>query len=364
MKKKKFDLSSLMRSKITWAVIAEILILLVCLIVRPDFFKISYQPSTGMLYGSLIDIINRSAEITIIAVGMTLAIALGGTDLSVGALVAVSGAVALKLLRWNPSDPLYSTPGNYSVYPFIVVILVPLLICTLMGLFNGVMIAKIGMQPIIATLILMVAGRGIAQIITNGKQFTTLYEPFRFIGQGSLLWLPTPSIISVIVVAAVALFTRKTAFGTFVESVGINRSASRLSGINAKAVIMIVYALIGLLSGISGLIYSSRIMSNDSNNAGLNYEMDAILAVVIGGTNMSGGKFSLAGTVIGSISIRTIVTFVYYFGIVSEATMAFKALIIAVVIVLQSEPVREYFAKRTKTRNAAKAMAKGGAQNV
>ena len=238
MKKKKFDLSSLMRSKITWAVIAEILILLVCLIVRPEFFKISYQPSTGMLYGSLIDIINRSAEITIIAVGMTLAIALGGTDLSVGALVAVSGAVALKLLRWNPSDPLYSTPGNYSVTPFIVVILVPLLICTLMGLFNGVMIAKIGMQPIIATLILMVAGRGIAQIITNGKQFTTLYEPFRFIGQGSLLWLPTPIIISVVVVAAVALFTRKTAFGTFVESVGINRSASRLSGINAKAVIM------------------------------------------------------------------------------------------------------------------------------
>ena len=360
MKKKKFDLSSLMRSKITWAVIAEILILLVCLIVRPDFFKISYQPSTGMLYGSLIDIINRSAEITIIAVGMTLAIALGGTDLSVGALVAVSGAVALKLLRWNPSDPLYSTPGNYSVYPFIVVILVPLLICTLMGLFNGVMIAKIGMQPIIATLILMVAGRGIAQIITNGKQFTTLYEPFRFIGQGSLLWLPTPIIISVIVVAAVALFTRKTAFGTFVEAVGINRSASRLSGINAKAVIMIVYALIGLLSGISGLIYSSRIMSNDSNNAGLNYEMDAILAVVIGGTSMSGGKFSLAGTIIGSIIIRTIVTFVYYFGIVSEATMFFKAVIIAVIIVLQSEQVRNWFSKRSK----AKAMAKGGALNV
>ena len=364
MKKKRFDPSVLMRSKITWAVVAELLILLVCFIIRPDFFKISYQPSTGMLYGSLIDIINRSAEITIIAVGMTLAIALGGTDLSVGALVAVSGAVALKLLRWNPSDPLYSTPGNYSVYPFIVVILVPLLICTLMGLFNGVMIAKIGMQPIIATLILMVAGRGIAQIITNGKQFTTLYEPFRFIGQGSFLFLPMPIIISIVVVAAVALFTRKTAFGTFVESVGINRSASRLSGINAKAVIMIVYALIGLLSGISGLIYSSRIMSNDSNNAGLNYEMDAILAVVIGGTNMSGGKFSLAGTVIGSIIIRTIVTFVYYFGIVSEATMAFKALIIAVVIVLQSEPVREYFAKRTKSRNAAKAMAKGGAQNV
>ena len=360
MKKKKFDLSTLMRSKITWAVIAEVLILMVCLIVRPEFFKISYQPSTGMLYGSLIDIINRSAEITIIAMGMTLVIALGGTDLSVGALVAVSGAFALKFMRWDPTNPLYTTPGDYTVYPFVIVILVPLAVCLLMGLFNGFMVGQLGLQPIIATLILMVCGRGVAQILTDGKQFTTMYEPFRWIGQGSFLWLPTPIFITVVVVAAVAIFVRKTAFGTFVESVGINRSASRLSGINAKRVIFIVFALTGLLSGISGLIYSSRIMSNDSNNAGINYETDAILAVVIGGTSMSGGKFSLAGTVIGSIIIRTIVTFVYYFGIASEATMAFKALIIAVVIVLQSEPVRNWMAKRAKAREARHALVKGG----
>lgn len=350
-----------MRSKITWAVIAEMLILLVCLIVRPDFFKISYQPSTGMLYGSLIDILNRSAEITIIAMGMTLVIALGGTDLSVGALVAVSGAFALKFMRWDPTNPLYTTPGDYTVYPFVIVILVPLAVCLLMGLFNGLMVGQLGLQPIIATLILMVCGRGVAQILTDGKQFTTLYSPFRWIGQGSCLWLPTPIVISAVVVAAVAIFVRKTAFGTFVESVGINREASRLSGINAKRVIFIVFALTGLLSGIAGLIYSSRIMSNDSNNAGINYETDAILAVVIGGTSMSGGKFSLAGTVIGSIIIRTIVTFVYYFGIASEATMAFKALIIAVVIVLQSEPVRNWMAKRAKMRETSRVAAKGGA---
>ena len=350
-----------MRSKITWAVIAEMLILLVCLIVRPDFFKISYQPSTGMLYGSLIDILNRSAEITIIAMGMTLVIALGGTDLSVGALVAVSGAFALKFMRWDPTNPLYTTPGDYTVYPFVIVILVPLAVCLLMGLFNGFMVGQLGLQPIIATLILMVCGRGVAQILTDGKQFTTLYSPFRWIGQGSCLWLPTPIVISAVVVAAVAIFVRKTAFGTFVESVGINREASRLSGINAKRVIFIVFTLTGLLSGIAGLIYSSRIMSNDSNNAGINYETDAILAVVIGGTSMSGGKFSLAGTVIGSIIIRTIVTFVYYFGIASEATMAFKALIIAVVIVLQSEPVRNWMAKRAKMRETSRITAKGGA---
>lgn len=344
--------SGLMQSKVTWAVIAEVLILLVCFIIRPDFFSISYQPSTGMLYGSLIDIVNRSAEITIISMGMTLVIALGGTDLSVGALVAVAGAISLKFLRWDVLT--YTTPGDYTVYPYVLVIIVPLIACALMGLFNGFLVAKGGIQPIIATLILMVCGRGVAQILTDGKQFTTGYSPFRVIGQGSFMYLPMPIIITILVVVAVALFTRKTAFGAFVESVGVNPSASRLSGIKADNVILIVFMITGLLSGIAGLIYSSRIMSNDSNNAGLNFEMDAILAVVIGGTNMSGGKFSLAGTVVGSLIIRTIVTFVYYFGIVSEATMAFKALIIAVVIVLQSEPVREYFAKRARQKESLK----------
>ncbi len=349
---KNLDFSSLMRSKITWAVIAECLILIVCLVVRPDFFSISYQPSVKMLYGSLIDILNRSAEITIISMGMTLVIALGGADLSVGALVAVAGAMALKLLRWDVT--IYNTPGDYSVKPFVLVILLPLITCLCMGIFNGFLVGQLKLQAMIATLILMVGGRGIAQILTNGKQFTTLYSPFRWIGQGSFLFLPTPVVIMILVVAAVMIFVRKTAFGTFVESVGINGSASRLSGINAKKVIMIVFALTGFLSGIAGLIYSSRIMSCDSNNAGLNYETDAILAVVIGGTSMAGGKFSLSGTIIGSIIIRTIVTFVYYFGIAAEATMAFKALIIAVVIVLQSEPVRNAMAKRAQKKNTAK----------
>ena len=172
MKDRKINFSALTRSKITWAVIAEALILLVCFIIRPDFFAISIQPSTGVLYGSLIDIVNRSAEISIIAMGMTLVIALGGTDLSVGALVAVSGAMALKLMRWDVLE--YVTPGDYSVYPFWMAIVFPLLTCTLMGLFNGFLISKGGMQPFIATLILMVSGRGIAQILTNGKQFTTM----------------------------------------------------------------------------------------------------------------------------------------------------------------------------------------------
>ena len=342
---------SIFKNKLTWAVIAELLILLVAGILEPSFFSIEYNQTTGMLYGSLIDIINRSAEITIIAMGMTMVIALGGTDISVGALVAVAGAFALKFLRWDVT--MYPTPGDYTVKPFILVILVPLVICTAMGLFNGVLIGKFKLQPIIATLILMVAGRGIAQIATNGKQFTTGYTPYRFIGQGSMFALPFPIIITIIVCVCVMIFVRKTAFGTFVESVGINPNASRVTGLKSDRIIMIVYTLTGFLSGIAGLIYSSRISSCDSNNAGVNYEMDAILAVVLGGTSMTGGKFSLTGTIVGSLIIRTITTLVYYFGITSESIMAFKAAIILVVIVIQSEPFGKWMATRQARKQKA-----------
>lgn len=346
--------SAFLRSKLFWAIVAEFLILLVGFILRPDFLNIQLRTladGTRVLYGTPIDILNRASEITIIAMGMTMVIALGGTDISVGALVAVSGAIALKFLRWDVL--VYNMPGDYSVKPFVFAIVLPLAACTLMGLFNGTLIAKLKIQPIIATLILMVAGRGIAQIVTNGKQFTTQFTPFKFIGNGSIIGIPLPIIITLLVVVAVMVFVRKTSFGMFVESVGINPSASRVSGLRSGTVITIVYILTGLLSGISGLIYASRISSNDSNNAGLGYEMDAILAVVIGGTSMTGGKFSLFGTVIGSLIIRTITTLVLYFGIVSEAIMAFKALIIAVVIVLQSEPVRNAIAKRRGMKRLA-----------
>ncbi len=346
--------SGFLRSKLFWAIVAEVLILLVGFLLRPDFLSIQLRTlgdGTKVLYGTPIDIFNRAAEITIIAMGMTLVVALGGTDISVGALVAVSGAIALKFLRWDVL--IYNTPGDYTVKPFIFVIFVPLVTCTLLGLFNGTIIAKLKIQPIIATLILMVGGRGIAQIVTNGKQFTTQYTPFKFIGNGSMLGIPVPVWITLIVVVSVMVFVRKTSFGMFVEAVGINPSASHVSGIRSDTIIMIAYVLIGFLSGVAGLIYSSRISSCDSNNAGQGYEMDAILAVVIGGTSMTGGKFSLFGTVIGSLMIRTITTLVLYFGVVSEAIMAFKAMIIAVVIVMQSEPVRNAIAKRRTKKKLA-----------
>ena len=201
---------TLLRSKLFWAVVAELLILLVGFIIRPDFLNIqirTLEDGTRVLFGTPIDILNRSSEITIIAMGMTLVLALGGTDISVGALVAVSGAIALKFLRWDVL--VYTTPGDYTVMPFAYALLVPLAVCTLMGLFNGTLVARLKIQPIIATLILMVGGRGIAQIVTNGKQFTTQYTPFKH-RQRKHPGIPLPIIITLVVVVAMLVFVRRT----------------------------------------------------------------------------------------------------------------------------------------------------------
>jgi len=327
--------SAFLRSKLFWAIVAQLLILLVGFILRPDFLSIQLRTlsdGTTVLYGTPIDILNRASEITIIAMGMTLVIALGGTDISVGALVAVSGAIALKFLRWDVL--VYNTPGDYTVQPFFLVLLLPLLACTLMGLFNGMLIGKLKLQPIIATLILMVGGRGIAQIVTNGKQFTTQYSPFKFIGNGSILGIPLPIIITLLVILLVSLFVRRTSYGMFVESVGINPSASRVSGLRSDTIIIIAYVLTGFLSGVSGLIYSSRISSNDSNNAGLGYEMDAILAVVIGGTSMAGGIGTMWGTMVGIIFLGVIINGMTILNVSVYAQYVVRAIFMSIAVLV------------------------------
>lgn len=337
-------LKHILRSKEFWALAALLLLLAASVLIDPNFFHIRIQPDTGMLYGSLIDIINRASEITIIAFGMTLVIAVtGGTDLSVGAVVALSGAVAVALIR---GDTVMA--DNASAAPFALVIFLPLLVSAACGLWNGVLVAKAGIQPIIATLILMVAGRGMAQLITGARLLTTGYPPFLAIGRGNILAVPIPVWLWIAVLVVMLCVTKFTSLGMFVEAIGINRSASRYAGVNATGVIILAYVLTGICAGIAGLMYASRIGVADANNAGLNYELDAILAVVIGGTSMTGGKFSLVGTMIGSLIIRTIITMVYYFGIAAEATMVFKAAIVVAVILLQSEPVRRLFAQRKK----------------
>jgi simple sugar transport system permease protein len=193
----------------------------------------------------------------------------------------------------------------------------------------------------VATLVLMVAGRGIAQLITSGQIITVYFTPYFFIGNGYLAGVP----FTLFIVAAVGLMTwaltRKTAVGLFVESVGVNARSSFYSGINEKNIKLLVYTLSGLCAGIAGLIVSSNVKSADANNAGLGYELDAILAVVIGGTLMSGGRFSLLASIVGALVIQSMTTTMYAIGVPAMAAQAVKALVVLVVILLYSQQLRD-----------------------
>jgi simple sugar transport system permease protein len=195
-------------------------------------------------------------------------------------------------------------------------------------------------QPMVATLILMVAGRGIAQLITNGQIMTIYYTPYFFFGNGFILGLPVSIYIVAIVFIFAWILVRKTSIGLFIESVGVNSKATYYSGISEKNIKLFVYVFCGFCSAIAGLILSSYVHSADGNNNGLNYELDAILSVVIGGTLMSGGRFSLFSSVLGALIIWTFTITMYTFGVPANALLAGRAVLVLVVILLYSDYTR------------------------
>lgn len=311
---------ALFKHRLFWPVVA----LIVLLATTPGIYRIGIRG--GHLYGSVVDILLYGSPLLLVALGMTLVIAIGGIDLSVGAVIAIAGAVACTQIAG----------GTH----FAVAVLSALAIALVLGLWNGTLVALLGIQPIVATLILMVAGRGIAQLITSGQIVTIHNDAYKFIS-GFWLGMPFSIIVVAIVIAATAGATRGTALGLLVESVGGNAEASRLVGIRARQLKIMAYAFCGLCAGIAGLMISSNISAADSNNAGLYIELDAILAVVIGGTSLLGGRFSLTGTVIGALIIQTLTTTIYTLGVPPQTTLVVKALVVIVVCLLQAPRWRE-----------------------
>ena len=316
-------------SKMFSSLAALFLILLVNVLLKPGFLRITIVD--GHLFGELIDILNRSVPVMVLAMGMTLVIATGGTDLSCGALLALSGALSISLIR---GDTAVQNTDTAMAFPLVIII--TLAVTSLCGLWNGFLVAKLRIQPIVATLIFMTAGRGIAQLITGARNLTTNYSPYSWLGQGWFLRLPVPIFIAAGLLLIIWYFTRRTAFGLFVEAVGVNASAARYSGINSSLIIMVVYSISGLCAGVSGLIYASGIMCADANNAGLNYELDAILATVLGGTSMMGGKFYLGGSVIGALIIMALTKSIYRFDVAPESALVVKAFVVVLVVLIQS----------------------------
>ena len=300
-------------------IIALLLVLAVDSLVAPHFFQVLLQD--GRLFGSPIDILNRAAPVALLAIGMTLVIATGGIDLSVGAVMAIAGATAASMTVAGHSLP--------------VVLLAALGAGALAGLWNGILVAVLKIQPFVATLILMVAGRGVAQLITSGQIVTFDSPALSWLGSGSLV-LPTPVIIAVATLLLFWLFTRKTALGMFIEAVGINIRAAKNAGVNTRIVVMLAYVLSGICAAIAGIIVAADIRGADANNAGLWLELDAILAVVIGGGSLMGGRFNLLLSVVGALIIQGMNTGILLSGFPPELNQVVKAVVVLCVLVVQS----------------------------
>ncbi|MBB2912066.1 simple sugar transport system permease protein [Streptosporangium becharense] len=334
-------MNAALRHRLFWPALVLVLLILLNVLFTDGFLSI--QMRDGHLYGSVIDIFRFGAPLILVALGMTLVIATGGIDLSVGSVVAVSGA--LSCLWISGLDDQDSVGGVLAAVGL------ALALSLVLGAWNGLLVAGAGIQPIIATLILMVAGRGLAQLIADGQIITVNSDPYKLIGGGYLLTLPFGVIVVLAVLALTAFLTRRLALGLLVESVGGNAEASRLAGIRSRGVIVMVYTFAALCAGIAGLMISSNVSSADGNNAGLWIELDAILAVVIGGTSLSGGRFSLGGTVLGALIIQTLTTTIYSIGVPPETTLLFKALVVTVVCLLQSPAFRaKAFRRRGRPR--------------
>jgi ribose/xylose/arabinose/galactoside ABC-type transport system permease subunit len=257
----------------------------------------------------------------LVAIGMTFVIATKGIDLSVGSLMAIASAVAAISL-------------DYGAYP---AILAGLVVVTLIGAFNGWLISTFKIQPIIVTLALLIAGRGVAQVISNGGQLIPFSNPsFEFWGKGDLFGvLPMPILVMLVAIALAIFVLRATIFGRHVIAVGGNENAARLSGISVNRTKIMVYALSGLLAGIAGLIYTARLGASDASQVGVNIELDAIAATVVGGTALTGGRATVIGTVIGALIMQIITTSFNMNGIKFSYALVIKAAIILFVVYLQ-----------------------------
>lgn len=308
-----------------------------------SFFTLSI--TNNILYGRLIDILNRGSEAAILAIGMTLVVsASAGTDISVGSVMSLAGGVCCVLLAGFGNTNV----SEYAV-PLWVGIGAGILVACLCGAFNGFLVSYMNIQPMVATLILFSAGRAIGLLLCNSNIVYVRVPSFRFFG-GYWGIFPTPILITFACILVMSLLLKFTALGTYVQSVGINKNAARIAGYQSKRIIFTAFVICGLCAGVAGIVATSRIYSADTNNIGLSMELDAILAVALGGNSLGGGKFRLSGSIIGAYTIQAITTTMFALGVSSAQAPVFKAVIVILIVTIQSPVVRSYFAKRAAQR--------------
>lgn len=333
--------SRLVRRQIFIPIAALLLLAVFNLVTDPSFYKITFGYNSAgnpVLSGYLMTILDSGSELAILAIGMTLVTAAtGGQDISVGAAIAISGSVILRVLCGTNSRP------ETLQAPIIVAFLVACIVAMLFGAFNGVLVAYFRIQPMVATLILFTAGRPIAAWINN-NELPIINEPsFGYFGgfiQG--IPVPTPFFIAVACMIIIALVLRFTNLGLYTQAVGINESSSRLNGLNPAFIKFLTFVILGLCVAVAGLIKVSRFSTINYSVIAKDIEMDAILAVALGGNALSGGKFNMAASILGAYVIQFLTTTLYKFNVQSDALPAYKAIVVIVLVVLSAPIVREW----------------------
>ena len=312
------------RTPIAWLVAGVVALILVNVAHDPGFLGISVRD--GHLYGVPVDVFTQGSRTMLLALGMTLVIATGGVDLSVGSVVAIAGAVCALLL--NHGAGLATT------------LAAAIGVGAIAGGVNGLLVARFQIQPIVATLILMVAGRGVAQLICGGQVITISDPAFEFLANGFIFGVPIAPLLVGGLFVLTHFFLRRSALGLFIEAVGDNETASRFAGLAAARVKALTYLACGAGAGLTGVLAAANIRAADANRAGENAELDAIFAVVVGGTALTGGRFSLLGSWLGALLIQLLATTMYYRGVAPAIAPVPKALLIIAVCLLQSEKLR------------------------
>jgi simple sugar transport system permease protein/ribose transport system permease protein len=298
--------------------IALVVLLLINVLITPNFLQLQ----------TLFVNISQVATIAIVAVGMTLVIATAGIDLSVGAVMAVAGALA-------PLIFLSDFAVAYPVLGLTAAIVLPILVALACGLFNGALVAYLGVQPIIATLIFFISGRGIAQVLTNGNLQTFSHPGFSYIGTGKILGLPFQGWLVVVIAIVFWWIVNRTMFGRRILAVGGNENAARLTGTPVRRVKIGVYVISAGLSGIAGLIVVAINSASDAARIGVLMELDAIAAAVVGGTLLMGGKAPIFGAILGAVIIQLVKYTLLANGVADEVALIAKAAIIVLAVYVQ-----------------------------
>ncbi|WP_246712683.1 MULTISPECIES: ABC transporter permease [unclassified Rhizobium] len=299
--------------------VAFLALILFNIVVTPNF--LSWQTLNVNL--------TQVATIVIVATGMTLVIATGGIDLSVGSLMAISGAVAPMIFMGT----LFRIES--SELAVALAFIIPLLIAMALGWFNGFLVTRFAIQPIVATLVLFIAGRGIAQVITNGNLQVFKNEAFQFIAMGRVAGIPTQVALMLVVAALAFCLIRFTVIGRQIIAVGGNEKAARLTGIPVRHVKTVVYIISGGLAGLAGLIVVARNSASDANLVGMGMELDAIAAVAVGGSLLTGGRANIIGTLLGALVIQLVRYTLLANGVPDAAALIVKAALIIIAVFIQ-----------------------------